>query len=652
MRLSTFIAQNKEPILQEWENFARSIEPPGRTMDIAELRDHAAVMLDTIMTDLDTTQTAFEQSEKSIGQGPRGNEETNAEMHASARLQSGFTINQLVAEFRALRASVLKLWAQSTQSVQQTDLVDMTRFNEAIDQALAESVAQFSQISHRWDAILEAAPVGIIMADINGKLIQDNAENKRIWGEFPMSEDIYGYVERKGWWADGSEKQGRQLSPHEWALARALTGEEVTRDIVEIEPFGLCGQRRTILIHARPIWDDIKKIVGSVAVLMDMTEQVKTEAALKDADRRKDEFLAMLAHELRNPLAPISAAAELLTLINLDDARVRHTSEVIRRQVDHMTNLVDDLLDVSRVTRGLILLQNAPLDICHIVTDAVEQVNPLIYERHHHLALHLPPEITMVMGDNKRLVQVISNLLTNAAKYTHEGGKIVLKTQVLQDQIVLTIEDDGIGMAPDLVVHAFDLFAQGECTSDRSSGGLGLGLSLAKNLVELHGGKVTCASEGIGKGSKFTIYLPRLVELDQKISPRRSDRRSLPSMKALKILIVDDNDDAANMLCMFLEVLGHQTSVEHSSLRALERARIELPDVCLLDIGLPEMDGNELARRLRGQPETAKTVLIAVTGYGQDNDRKNSLAAGFDHHMVKPVNTAQLATLLGDVGNA
>jgi PAS domain S-box-containing protein len=370
---------------------------------------------------------------------------------------------------------------------------------------------------------------------------------------------------------------------------------------------------------------------------------------LKAEDIRKNEFLAMLAHELRNPLAPISAGAELLKIARINEERIRQTSEIISRQVSHMTNLIDDLLDVSRVTRGLAELDNSALDMRHVVADAVEQANPVIQSRHHHLTLHMPPDIPMVVGDEMRLVQVVVNLLNNAAKYTPEGGNISLKIEVQEAHLVLEVEDSGIGMAPELVTHVFDLFTQAERTSDRASGGLGLGLALVRSLVELHGGSVCAASEGTSKGSRFTVVLPRMHEkpMDPVQAERRPDAQSQP--KPLKILIVDDNVDAAAMLNMLLEASGHQVFAEHEAQRALARASIELPDVCLLDIGLPDMDGHELARRLRARPETANAVLIAVTGYGQENDIENSLAAGFNHHLTKPVDIEKLTSLLSEI---
>jgi signal transduction histidine kinase len=383
----------------------------------------------------------------------------------------------------------------------------------------------------------------------------------------------------------------------------------------------------------------------------DILRRKHREEMLRETDRRKDEFLAMLAHELRNPLAPISAAAELLGRVKLDQGRIKQTSEIISRQVKHITDMVDDLLDVSRIAKGLAELETTPLDIRSIVTDAVEQVSPLIQSRRHHLILHLSPDASTVLGDRKRLLQVIANLLINAAKYTNEGGTIHLKTKVEHARVVLIVEDNGIGMAPAMVARVFDLFAQAERKADRSTGGLGLGLALVKSLVELHGGSVSCASQGLAKGSQFTVSLPRVADSPTNKNQRKSKPGDLASSKSLQIMVVDDNVDAAQLLGMFLEASGHRVTVEHGSRQALERARLESPDVCLVDIGLPEIDGNELACRLRMLPESKNAVLIAVSGYEQDADRERSTEAGFNHYMVKPLDMTKLANLLRAVPN-
>jgi CheY-like chemotaxis protein len=310
-----------------------------------------------------------------------------------------------------------------------------------------------------------------------------------------------------------------------------------------------------------------------------------------------------------------------------------------------MTGLIDDLLDVSRVSRGLVTLERTQVDARRIVGNAVEQVRPLIDARHQRLTVQLSTEAAMIHGDQKRLIQVVTNLLNNAAKYSPEGGEITLMMDVHHESIVINVVDDGIGMVKDDIGRVFEMFTQAERTPDRSQGGLGIGLALVKNLVELHNGTVAASSEGIGQGSRFTVTLPRLRNLEVLDESDEPAMAPLPE-KGRRILVVDDNVDAACMLAMLLESRGHETTVEHSARSALERARLEAPGVCLLDIGLPDMDGNELARQLRAQPETARTILIAVTGYGQEQDRRRTAAAGFDHHLVKPVDTQHLLRLL------
>lgn len=367
--------------------------------------------------------------------------------------------------------------------------------------------------------------------------------------------------------------------------------------------------------------------------------------------QRRDQFLAMLAHELRNPLSPISAAAGLLKIAKGDAAITDKASDIIARQVAHMATLVDDLLDVSRVTRGLTELRLEPLDIRLIIDGAVEQVIPLVQARHHQLTVTDLPQPAIVQGDKKRLVQVITNLLENAAKYTPEHGYLQLKMELCNDQVAIMVEDNGIGMAPEFVPHVFELFAQAERTSDRASGGLGLGLALVKSLTELHGGKVTCSSAGLGKGSRFTVCLPRQYGSEDRVERRRMPRSQISPGKSLKIMVVDDNVDAAQSLGLLLKAAGHEVITEHEAKVALEVARAKLPDVCLLDIGLPEIDGNELARRLRARPETAGILLVALTGYGQRHDREEAIAAGFDEHMTKPVDTAKLQAVLARFGS-
>jgi signal transduction histidine kinase/ActR/RegA family two-component response regulator len=375
------------------------------------------------------------------------------------------------------------------------------------------------------------------------------------------------------------------------------------------------------------------------------------ERELRAADQRKDEFLAMLAHELRNPLAPISTGAHLLKLLHSENVQITQTCSIIVRQVDHMTSLVDDLLDVSRVTRGLVSLSTQVLDLKRVIDDAVEQVRPLITARRHRVAIDVPPAPAQVKGDHKRLVQVVANLLGNATKYTPEGGTLQLRLEADGEDWVLSMLDDGIGMEASLVERVFDLFTQAERTPDRSQGGLGLGLALVKSLVELHGGSVQARSPGPGQGSAFIVRLPRLVQ-DVVLAPQPAAERSPDDTKPLRILLVDDNVDAVHTLQLFLHSAGHDVEVAYSAGDALALARLMVPEVCLLDIGLPDFDGKELARRLRQLDQTGGATLVAMTGYGRQQDRDAAMAAGFDHYLVKPVNTTQLADILAAAAEA
>ncbi len=402
-------------------------------------------------------------------------------------------------------------------------------------------------------------------------------------------------------------------------------------------------------VYGKVLCDDSGVAHAIRGVSIDVTGRKHAEEALKDADRRKDEFLAMLAHELRNPLAPISSAAQLLKASPGDEKRVVRTSEIIGRQVEHMTSLINDLLDVSRVTTGVVTLENQLLHVNQIISESIEQVLPFIEERGHRFTLDSTSTSALIMGDRKRLVQVITNLLQNAAKYTPPGGNIVLSAVQSSEEVAISIRDNGLGIDAALLPHVFELFTQAKRTSDRSQGGLGLGLALVKSLVTLHGGRVTVMSKGAGQGSTFTVFLP-IFEKSIEAKYSRDVENQLSSKKrSLRLMVVDDNVDAANAMAMFLEAAGHQVAVEYGPIAVLKQAETSTYDVYLLDIGLPGIDGNELARRLRSIPQAAHATLIAVTGYGQQYDKNTSLAAGFDYYFVKPASPSKLVELLADL---
>ncbi|QOY92663.1 response regulator [Massilia sp. UMI-21] len=369
------------------------------------------------------------------------------------------------------------------------------------------------------------------------------------------------------------------------------------------------------------------------------------ETAMRQAARRKDEFLATLAHELRNPLAPISVAAELLTMAPADAARQKNYGEMIGRQTRHMTDMIDDLLDVSRVTRGEVNLERRPCVLQEVLAEAVEQVAPLVATRKHRLAQAIVAEPVVVLGDRTRLVQVVANLLNNAAKYTPEGGRIDLALAVDPGRARLTVRDNGIGMSADLMEHAFELFTQETRKTDLSLGGLGVGLALSKQLVTLHDGSLSVSSGGQGMGSAFTVSLPLLhAGADLPAAGPAADQQA--SRAGGPVLIVDDNADAADTLGLLVGSFGYEVLVEYGPVAGLEQARARRPAVCLLDIGMPVMDGYELAARLRTLPGMQDALLLAVTGYSQDSDRQRARTAGFDEHLAKPVDVERLKSLL------
>ncbi|MED5621451.1 PAS domain-containing hybrid sensor histidine kinase/response regulator [Ideonella sp. BN130291] len=405
------------------------------------------------------------------------------------------------------------------------------------------------------------------------------------------------------------------------------------------------GDYRWVLGRALPVRDDNGQIVRWMGTCTDIHEQKRVRDELLANNRRKDDFLAMLAHELRNPLAPISTAAHLLRAAPSDPSKVERSAAIIDRQVRHMTELVDDLLDVSRVTRGLVELERRPVDIKGVVASAIEQVRPLIDARGHQLTTRMASGDVVVLGDRTRLVQVVANLLNNAAKYTPPNGALRVVVEV-GERVALCVADSGTGIEAQLLPHVFELFTQGERTPDRSQGGLGLGLALVKSLVDLHGGSVTAESAGPGLGSAFTVTLPLLDGEALPASVLPSSGATPVASRALRIMVVDDNKDAADALGVFLGNLGHLVRVEHEPMRAMAAVGEGTFDVFVLDIGLPVLDGYSLARQLRVQPGGMGAKYIALTGYGSNDDRQRGDEAGFHHYLVKPADLDELVRLL------
>lgn len=425
------------------------------------------------------------------------------------------------------------------------------------------------------------------------------------------------------------------------------TGEEFN---VEQRLRSHSGEYRWFLTRALPLRNEAREVVKWFGTCTDIEAQKRANDSLRDADRRKDEFLATLAHELRNPLAPIRNSLQILKMPRIDAATAQQTREMMERQVHHLVRLVDDLLDVSRVMRGKIELRNEPVELATVVARAVETAHALIESQGHQLVIDMADESLLLNADPVRLTQVIGNLLTNAAKYTEAGGYIWLTARRIGDEAVLRVRDSGIGIAPEMLPHVFELFMQVDHAASRSQGGLGIGLTLVKNLVEMHEGAVEAHSLGLGQGCEFVVRLPLAVhDLAKKAweqIQRESGTPATQSLSGHRLLVIDDNQDAANSLAMLLRMKGHQVQVAYDGATALSLAQAYSPHMVFLDIGMPGMDGYEVAQRMRQIDSLKDLVLVALTGWGQPEDRRRTAEAGFDHHLVKPLEPDVLESLL------
>ncbi len=657
------------------------------------------------------------------------------------------------------------------------DITERVRAEEELresERRAQEAARRAKEERQLLDAVLDAAPAGIIVADANGRLLRFNHANELLWGPAPFSENVDGYREWKGWWADQSSRHGRLLEPHEWAMSRALRGETVRDDVVSIEPFDKPGTRRTMLNSGAPVRDAEGNITGAVVAQMnvsalvaaetalreseslfraladniaqlawmtdetgyihwynrrwyeftgttleemkgwgwqkvhhpehlarvlekfrrhlvlgepwedtfplrrrdgeyrwflsrafplcdesgrvvswfgtntDITAQRDAEQALREADRRKDEFIAILAHELRNPLAPVRTAVEILRRLAPDEPRISRARDAIDRQVSHMARLIDDLLDVSRISRGKLALKKGPCDVSAVARQMAEDYRPGVEAAGLTLSIETVGSPAWVEGDPVRLGQMVGNLLHNAIRFTEPGGRVEVRVQRndADGLALVSVTDSGVGIDPLLLSRLFDPFSQGEQDIARSKGGLGLGLALTKGLAELHGGGVAASSEGRGLGSTFTLRLP-LSRSRQMEAPLNGLRA--PRGEPLRILLVEDNADAAEMLGSLLELQGHDVRIAYEGVSAVEMAREFLPEVVISDLGLPgELDGYAVARAIRDMPELASSYLIALSGYASEDTRRRSREAGFHQHFAKPASIGELERALRD----
>jgi PAS domain S-box-containing protein len=498
---------------------------------------------------------------------------------------------------------------------------------------------QLQQSEERLRLMVESVrDYAIFMLDPGGYIVSWNAGAERIKGYRPG--EIIGkhftifYL---------PEDLARGLPQHELEVA-ARTGR------YEEEGWRLRkdGTRFWANVVITAVHDGTGELRGYAKVTRDLTERERLQT-LERETRQTTEFLAMLGHELRNPLAPIRNAVEIIRAQESDDPRVQRARDTIDRQVSHLSRLVDDLLDMSRITSGKVVLHKEPLDLAEVVSRAVEATRAAVDERNHTLTLTLPHDPLRVDGDATRLAQVAMNLIHNAAKYTPEGGQVWVSLRREDKQAVLSVRDNGIGIPADLAPRVFDLFVQGERALDRADGGLGIGLTLVRKLLDSHGGTVEVKSAGPGQGSEFVVRLPALA--DDSTEAAASERSAAPDHgpRGRRVLVVDDNADSAETMVILLQIWGHDVHVATDGPSALVVAAERRPEVVLLDIGLPGMNGYDVARRLREIPGMENAVLVAMTGYGQEEDRRRSWEAGFTRHLVKPIASDILKEVLGDL---
>ena len=525
-----------------------------------------------------------------------------------------------------------------------TDLSQQKQYESLIRSKVALRLSET-----RYRRLFETAKDGILILD---------TDTGRITDANPFMSELLGYtydhfLEKELWeigvFSDRSANEAavRRLQEEGYLRYEHLPLETADGKRVEVEIVANSYREGDISV----IQCNIRDITARVGLEAERNrlEQLMREqaAAMEDLHRRKDEFLAMLSHELRNPLSPIASALQLLSLQKQEDPLQYKARTIIERQVGQLTRLIDELLEVSRITTGRIHLKQERIDINKILDNAVETVRPLLNERQHELTISLAPLPVWVFADAARMEQVVVNLLTNAAKFTEDFGNIWLSVEQEGHDCVLRVRDTGVGISTELLPHIFDLFTQSDRSLDRSQGGLGIGLALVQRLVEKHNGQVEVFSL-LGKGSEFVVRMP-VMEDFEAVAPRSLQRVVTTSVTSLRVLVVDDNEDAAQMLGMILMRLGHEVLTVHDGPSALVAAVDFLPHVILLDIGLPEIDGYEVAKRIRLNAIFKDVVLVAMTGYGQDSDRQRSANSGFDHHMVKPPDFIKLQEILATI---
>jgi PAS domain S-box-containing protein len=516
---------------------------------------------------------------------------------------------------------------------------DITEQKRAAEEVRLLQEAERSR-AEELQAIMDAAPA--VMAIARDPACEDIIGNRETYRVLESPADNFSASAPAGTPHRGfQEYRGdKPLEPHELPMqVSARTGQEVRG--AELTLLFNDGRVRHIYGNTAPLHDKDGRVRGAVGAFIDVTERKQAENALLEADRRKNEFIATLAHELRNPLSPIRNAASLLRLTGANPQTHARAIEIIERQTSHMAHLLDDLLDIARITTNKLVLRREQVQLRDMIRYAIEVAQPSIDARRHRLVVNLPPQPVRIHGDPVRLTQIFANLLTNAAKYTPEGGFIEVRAIARDGQAIVSVQDSGIGIEPQHLPHIFEMFSQ---YAHGEEGGIGIGLSLVRGIVELHGGSVEAHSRGLDQGSEFVVRLP-LAQEKADAAGAGDDEPSAAQSCARRVLVVDDNVDAADSMAMLLRARGHAVDVAYDGQSGLSKLQHETPDVVFLDIGLPDVDGHEIARRIRNSHARA-VRLIAVTGWGQEEDRRRALEAGFDLHLTKPVDPDMLDSLV------
>jgi PAS domain S-box-containing protein len=499
-----------------------------------------------------------------------------------------------------------------------------------------EAVARGEQL----EGTLSCIGDGVLVADANGQITLMNPIAEQLT-EWPVEECV---LRPAGGVLVLRDEQSQQ--PVEDPVQRVLREKRVIKGAMRICLSTRTGRLLPVAYTAAPIWDIQERISGIVVLLRDETKRRENEKALRDADRRKDEFLATLAHELRNPLAPICNGIQLVKSCGDDPELTQEMLDMVDRQARHMVRLVDDLLDVSRITRGKLELRKCQVPIAELVQNAVEETRPTIEQAQHELTINVPNERVSVYADPNRLTQVLSNLLDNAAKYTPPGGRIRLSAVPCDDEITIEVADNGRGIPSDKLESIFEMFMQVRSTIEGGHVGLGIGLTLVKQLIDMHEGTVEVHSEGIGQGSRFCVRLPAITPT--QVKPSDHDGREIDSLSVTsrRVLVVDDHPDVRTVTARLVKLLGHIPFQANDGQEGIELAEQLLPDVVLMDIGMPRMNGYEAAKHIRGTSWGHDMTLVAITGWGQEEDRLRTKAAGFNSHLVKPIDVSELKELL------